>query len=177
MNKKVVLPATLGISLIGAILFATTSVRAQTPAPGTQTIIQRIAQRFNLNEGDVQAVFNASKQERHAQKLTQIEGQLSTDVTSGKITEAQKQLILNKMKETFFPSEMKELEQNHLEQLDGDHSQMKAQMRTKKAELENWARQNSIDLNYLLSLKGHGGMGGHGFHGENHTDTSSPTAQ
>lgn len=168
LRKNIILPAALGVSLIGAILFATTSAGAQSPSPGTQTIIQRIAQRFNLNQDDVQAVFDQDKQERHSQKLTQIENQLSTDVTSGKITEAQKQLILNKIKE---------LEQNHTNWQGGDHSQMKAQMQSKRTELENWANQNGIDPQYLMSLKGHGGMGGHGFKGGNHTISPSPTAQ
>lgn len=166
LRKNIILPAALGLSLIGAIIFATTSVGAQSPSPGTQTIIQRIAQRFNLSESDVQAVFDQDKQERHAQKLTQVENQLSADVTSGKITDAQKQLILNKMKEL----------EGQKQNWQGDHSQMKAQMQAKKTELENWAKQNGIDPNYLLALKGHGRMGGHGFKGGDHIVSPTPTA-
>ena len=150
MRKKVILPAALGISLIGGILFSAMSVGAQTPSEGTQTIIQRIAQRFNLNETDVQKVFEEQRDEHHAQMKKNLEEKLTQAVKDGKITEVQKTAILNKFSE---------IKTNKPDFKNMTPDQRKQAMDQKKTELENWAKENGLSLETLQEVLGHDGIG------------------
>ncbi len=150
-NKLILTIATLVLG--AAAVFGITHVYAQSPAPTIPSIIQKLADRFGLNVSDVKAVFDADKQERKAAMQTKFETQLTQDVTDGKITAAQKQLILDKRKE---------LEANrqtnfaNLQNLTPD--QRKAAFTARRQDLEAWAKQNNIDLKYL---RGGFGMRGH----------------
>lgn len=154
MKKKILLPSALGLSLISAIVFATSSAGAQSPLPGTQTIIQRIAQRFNLNQADVQKVFDEQKTEILNQKRSQLETRLNQAVADGKITQVQKQAILDKfgqMKSSMW-ADKKQLHNITPEQ----RQQAKAQ---KQQELQTWAQQNGLNPQTLQDLIGHGAKG------------------
>lgn len=98
MKKKFLLPA-LTVVLLGSGLFAATNAQAQTTSGGTGTLVQKIAQKFGLNQADVQAVFDQDRSEHKAQMEQKFSEKLDQDVKDGKITEAQKQLIISKRAE------------------------------------------------------------------------------
>jgi hypothetical protein len=62
----------------------------------TSDIVQRLAQKFGLQETEVQAVFDEVHQERHQKMKQDMENRLNQAVQEGKITESQKQAILDK---------------------------------------------------------------------------------
>lgn len=139
---------TVGLGLLGSSAFAQETNDTNNPM---DTLVQKIATKFNLNESDVQAVFD----EAHSEIETKIEAdqseRLSTLVSEGKITEEQKSLILNKQKE------MKESHKSNLENMKNlTPEERKSQMEAKRTELDTWAQENGIDPQYLMP---HGGPG------------------
>ena len=118
------------LTLIGAGLYKTAVVSAQTNGSPFQSLIARIAEKFNLKTEDVQSVFDEHKQTRQEEMKARFEERLSALVQAGKLTEAQKKLIMDKKSELM--NKRKNLRQQHRE------------------ELEKWAEENGIDLNLFF---------------------------
>ena len=100
MNKLLLI--ILAVSLLGVGLLTSTTVLAQTTTDNQNqmsSLVSKLAEKFGLNQGEVQAVFDQERSQRHAQMETLFEQQLTQDVKDGKITEAQKQLIIAKRQE------------------------------------------------------------------------------
>ena len=161
MKKQLAITA-LVITIAGAGLFTSTKVFAQSTT-GTNpmsSMVQKIADKFGLNKNDVQAVFDQERTERQAEMQAKYETQLTQYVKDGKITEAQKQLILTKHKE---------IQANRTSEMQSMQGKTQAERKTamdaKRTELETWATQNGIDVKYLMGgmgMKGHGGFRGAG---------------
>lgn len=166
MKKQIILTATL-IALVGVGAFGAKTAFAQGTDPNTG-LVQRLAEKFGLKQADVQTVVDQYRTEertqREAEMKTKNEARLTQLVTDGKITEAQKQLILNKQSE---------LQANHKQEFSAiktmTETERKAAMETKKTELDAWAKSNGIDVQYLMPF---GGRGGHGF-GKNGVDKTA----
>lgn len=127
--------------------------------PGTQmpSLVQKIAQKFGVPQADVQAVFDAERQEHMRHMQAQAEQRLTDLVTAGKITQAQKDLIVAKQKE------LQTKRQAHFEAMQGKtQAERKAAMEAQRTELEAWAKTNGIDMQYLMLGHGRGGRGRHG---------------
>lgn len=161
MKNKILLTAA-AITLFGAGLFtsptvfADDSASAQTEDNPMQMLVQKIAKKFNLQESEVKAVFEENRQERMAQRTAEYKAKLAELVQAGKITEAQKQLIEQKHSE---------LQAKHAERKESMQTltpeQRRTQMESERQELESWAKQNGIDLQYLMPQMGKGtGMRG-----------------
>ncbi len=161
-NNKILLSATVSAVVIGGILLGSTRALAQESTSTTNpmtSLVQKIADKFGLNKDEVQAVFDQSREERQASRQAEYETRLSQLVTDGKITEAQKQLILTKHKEM---QANRESEMTTLKDMSA--SQRRTAMETRRNELETWATQNGIDSQYVLPGEAHG-FGGRGMHG------------
>jgi hypothetical protein len=122
--------ATVGVS--GAMLPTLVSAETNSSSSGT-SLVDKIAQKFNLKKDDVQAVFDQNKADHQAERQQELSTRLQKDVDAGKITAEQKTLIENKQKElqTARDNEMKDL--------------------------QSWADQNKIELRYLMMGSRHGG--------------------
>lgn len=159
MNKKTI--ATMAVvAVLGMGVLGSSSAFAQTTNDQNHmtSLVQSIATKFGLKEADVQAVFDAEKEKHHAQMLANVEKKLAQLVTDGKITEAQKQLILQKREEMQKAREAKKETKSSL-----TPEERKSQMEAKKTELEAWAKENGIAMQYLmLGGRGHGGFKGMG---------------
>jgi LPS sulfotransferase NodH len=119
--------------VLGAIIsigyFGTTSVFADDEKP-KDILVQRIAEKFDLNESDVEAVFEAVKDEKIAEMEARREEKLSQAVSDGVITETQKNILLSKMKE-------------HMETRKMNHEEMQA-----------WFAEQGIDHEKLREYMG-----------------------
>ncbi|MBP7876114.1 hypothetical protein KA012_03930 [Candidatus Woesebacteria bacterium] len=154
--KKQMLAATIGVLTVGALLAGTTSVFAQDTANGRQSLVQRVASRFSLSESDVQSVFNEDRQERQQDMEAQLETRLNQAVTDGKLTDAQKQLILTKHQEL-----QTQREADQADQSSKTPTERRAAMESRRTELENWATENNIDPSFMAEGQGGKmGMGG-----------------
>ena len=126
---------------------------------GQSSLIQKLVQRFNLKEADVQSFFADLFKERQTQMEKNADERLTQLVKDGKITEAQKTLIIAKQKElaTTATKDRETFANKTVEE-------RKQIMDTRRTELENWAKQNNINLQYLRPFGGRG-MGGRGHMG------------
>ena len=129
MNKRFYTPM-LVLGLVGLSIFGADQVRAQGGFGSYQTLVQRIAQKFNLKEADVQTVFDEVQKDRQTMMKTKFEDRLSEEVKNGNLTEKQKGLIVAK------------------------HEELQKIRTGNKADLEKWAKDNGIDPKYVF-----GGMG------------------
>ncbi len=144
-----------GVLAVGASsLIGVGAVSAQTSsgtASGPTALIQKIAQKFNLNEAEVKAVFDEEHEAREAERRQNLEDRLSQAVTDGKITEEQKTTILSKVDE---------LDTYRDSLSDKTDEERREAMKTKMAELKAWAEENDIPMNYLRMGGPRGGHGG-----------------
>jgi hypothetical protein len=172
LQKKVLIPI-IGAVTVGSTLFGVSFVEAQGTPSTIPSIVQRIAQRFNLNQSDVQKVFDEQKTEMHAQKKAELETRLNQAVKDGKITDTQKQAILTKF------GEMSAMHSNKEQPHNMAPEQRQQEMQQKQTELESWAAKNGLTLQTLQELVSHGGKGfgmkGYGWHGGSTTTTPSPS--
>ncbi len=157
MKQKLIVSLVV-IVVLGTVILGTTKAFAQSPTNWHASIIEKLVQKFGLKQADVQAVFDESMKDRQAQMQTRIEDRLTQAVKDGKLTEAQKQLILTKQQEL---KTKREAERQNLQN-------MTPQLRrdafaAQKQEIESWAKQNNIDLNYFFGGF-RGGMRGLGKH-------------
>lgn len=145
MKKKVVLPATVALAVLAATIVATNSVLAQ-DATSYPSIVQKIAERFNLNEADVQSVFDEEREEKHAEMFALFADRLDELVSDGEITSEQKEAILDKHEEM----------QAKMEELRGlSHEERHEKMVDLHEEFRAWAEAQGLDLSLLRPL-GHG---------------------
>lgn len=153
MKRKYLFPV-LGLAALGIVSLGTLQAMAHdTTTSDGKTIVQKIAEKFNLKESDVQQVFDEHKTELKADMQKRIEDRLSQAVTDGKLTEEQKQKILAKQQELH---SQRETMKDQLKDMTPE--ERRAEMKKHRSELEQWAKDNGIDTQYLM--KGFGHMGG-----------------
>ncbi len=140
----------IGIASLGVI----SSASADT---GNGSLAQKIAQKFNLNQDEVESVLEEHHEQKKAEHKQDRSEKLSQAVSDGKITEEQKDKIVAKIEE--FDSE-REASKGKAKQMSKE--ERKAMMDTKRNELKEWADQNDIPeeaLHYLMPHRRHGGPG------------------
>lgn len=134
MTKKILI-SLFALFFISGIVLGATRIYAQNTTSSYPPIIQKLTEKFGLKPDEVKNVFNDVRNDeqskRQAEMQSQIEQSLSEAVKAGKITEAQKQAIIQKQKE------------------------LQQRRAAEQQELQSWAQQNGIDMQYLL-------MGGKG---------------
>jgi len=145
MNKKILIPALL-VVVSGATIFGTSLVRAQDSSTrGPSLLIQNLVEKFNLKEVDVEEVFTSTRNQERTQMQADFESRLTDAVSSGELTEAQKQLILQKH------SELNDKQiQGTDEWFNLSPEERRAKADSQHQELEDWANSNGIDLKYFF---------------------------
>lgn len=146
MNKKILLVPALVVTVVGASLWASTQTFAQTPTSDPHAaLVQKLADKFNLNKDEVQKVFDEQRVEHKVIMKQKMEDKLSQLVKDGKITEEQKTKLQNKLNEMHAnrEAEMEEMKSMTPEQ-------RKEAMKAHKEELKKWAQENDIDLNVFM---------------------------
>jgi len=171
-NKKIALiifPVLAVTLLIAGTTYATTV----TGRGGLfNTIADAIANKFNLNVSDVQAVIDdtitADDQEMGKNRLARVD-LLVQAVKDGKLTQAQADLITAKREE--MKTSMKDLKNMTREQ-------MVAVIKTRTDELKQWATDNGIPEQYIMPFGGlgHGRGEGRGFRGFGFDKDNVPVA-
>ncbi len=159
MKKKFYLGLTVAGFLILTLLIGSGVVAAKTSS-SYPLIVQRLAERFNLQPEEVNKVFTQVQQERWKQRQTLFEERLETAVKDGKITRTQKEALLKKRAE--IQKKMDEIRNSSLTPQEKWEKLSKLRL-----EMQNWAKDNQIDLSLCLG-PGFGpgigwGKGGRGF--------------
>ncbi len=145
----------VGSSVVATSAMANESTSGQGRMSG---LVEMIAQKFNLNQDEVQAVFEQAREEQHAQHQAQELERLEALVEEGTLTQEQKVLITAKQ------AELKASQESQKESFqDMTLEERQEAMETQKAELEAWAQENGIDITLLQQgRRGAGGPGGRG---------------
>lgn len=97
-NKKLLATIlTLGVIISVGYFGTNYALASDTDNPMHEKLITRIAQKFNLKEADVEAVFAAVRDEKMEEMKKIREEKLSQAVKDGVLTEDQKTALLEKM--------------------------------------------------------------------------------
>ena len=155
MQVKKSLIAAMAVVALGAGALSTNAVLAAEEVNGpVNNLVSAIATRFNLNEEEVQAVFDAEHEEMRAEHEQKAEEHLAKLVTDGKLTQEQADLVLVQQEEhRVFMEGLKDLE----------GEERGAAMKAHREESRLWAEENDIPLGTLLRQDGgrhHGGRDG-----------------
>ncbi len=136
--------STVGLSSIIGVGVA--SAQSNTTTTNKPTgIVDEIAQKFNLNKQDVQAVFKQHHQEMEAYRQQKLQAALDKDVQGGKITSSQETQILDKLKQL----------QSYRDSLKGKTPAERRQlMQQERSQLLQWAQDNNIPTDIAPFLHG-----------------------
>lgn len=160
MNKKgrIIIPAVALSMMLGV---GAQNIYAADDAQPT-SLITKIAQKFNLSEDDLKTVFEEDRQERQKVMQARYEEMLATAVKNGEITEEQKQLIIAKNAEIKAAREAQMEEDKNLsdDERKAKMEEHREEMEKEREALEAWAKENGIEMKYLMMRGGHGPHGG-----------------
>lgn len=151
--------STVGLASLASVGMAAAATNNST---GQQNLVDKIAQKFNINKDDLQKVFDEERAAHEAGHEKAQADRLQKLVDDGTITATQKTAIEAKLKELKAEREANKDEFKNLSE-----DQRNAKMDEKRTELENWAKEQGLDLTKLHGVfRGPGGPGGHrGPHG------------
>ena len=152
INNKFIAPVVVTLILIVAAV-STTAISAHGFSEKGD-LASKFAERFNLDEGEVESFFNEQKADHFANMQTVLEERLQKAVKNGKLTEEQKQEWLE-MNEEFVTEMDSYSELNHeerMEMISQHHDQMRI-----------WFDQNGVDKGTLMPIIG-------GMHNKGHKD-------
>jgi hypothetical protein len=149
LSKKFIVPV-LGVAVIGAGLYGVAQVSAESSSTQPKSLVQDIADAFHLDKSKVQAVFDSHRSKKHVLHESKYESRLDQAVADGKLTVAQKEAILAEHKK--LEAEMKAT----FGQGDDSKADRKAAMDRIHQEALDWAKQNNIDIKWVMPGRGHG---------------------
>lgn len=172
INKKYLLYAVvpvMALATIGGVVLADSNNSNQTNP--IDSLVNAIAQKFNLNVSDVQAVFDEHRtvmQSEHREEMQtkmqeKFTEKIEQAVADGKLTQAQADLIVAKKAE--LNAQQENLQGKTKEEI------LEA-VKTHRDALKQWAQDNNISLEYFAFGKmGFKGPGNFGFQKMNGQDT------
>ena len=133
---------------VGMAMFAGVAA-AQTPAStgNHATLVDKIAQKFNLNKDEVQKVFDEDKTSHEAARTGKLTARLDQAVKDGKITEVQKTANLQKMQE------MRDYNDSIKDKTRDERKQL---MKAKMDEIKAWADAQGLSDYLPAGPKDHG---------------------
>jgi hypothetical protein len=130
--KNKILIGTLGLLLVSGLIFGAKNTYAATQNTNPfSTIIEKLAAKFGLKQEDVKQVFDDARNEKQKTNEKKYENFLNQAAKDGKITEAQKKLLIAKHQEL-------------------QKSRAEKPANWQKDDLNAWASSNNIDIKYLF---------------------------
>ena len=139
--KRLILITLLAVG----VLVLGTSVAKADEARNYPPIVQKLVERFGLNEAEVKSVFDEQRTEKQAERQAKHEEQLNQAVSDGVISEDQKAALIAK-REEMKPEkgEFKDLSKEERE----------AQRETHRTEMQSWFESQGIDHESLREYMG-----------------------
>lgn len=130
MNKKVILPVmAIGTLALAGALWAG-SMHAKAASANSDTLIDKIAQKFNVPKDQVQTTFDEARTERQQARQTEQDAKLDQAVKDNVVTQEQRDQLVAKRNET------------------------RAARQQNKTEMEQWFKDNGIDQSKLAPYLG-----------------------
>lgn len=167
----------LGLTVTGiGVTYAATGSTGTGNNP-MSNLVTAISQKFNLNQSDVQKVFDEQHAQMEVQHEQAFKDRLAQAVTDGKLTQDQSDKIVAKMAELKSQRDADKATFASLTQ-----AERQAKMQARAAELKQWAIDNNIPADFSpFNMGGRGpGMGkgmGRMMHGGRGQDNDDDDAQ
>lgn len=167
-NRRYFIPSLVLLTALGTGVYGMSGADAQ-GGEAQSSIVEKIAEKFNLSKDDVQKVFEEERIARQKTRQENFEKRLSEAVARGELTETQKNLIIAKKAEMEKEMEARKVQQEDFGKLTDAERKAKmeereAEMKKHREEMQAWAEENGIDMKYLIGPagggNGHGGPGG-----------------
>jgi hypothetical protein len=144
MNKKLLIPATV-LSLVAVVsAVGVSTVRAQNYNNGTHPGAQALAEKFNLDQNEVENFFTQQRGFRHEDREERHEEHLNELVNSGQLTQEQRNAL-----EARHDEMESEREEHRAAMSNLTIEERQAERTEHRAEMEVWAEENGIDLSIL----------------------------
>lgn len=140
----------LALTLAGSSMLGLQVAEAHDAGSFT-SLKQKLVDRFHLNEGEVQAVFDEVRDQHQAERKVHLDERLTEAVTSGDLTEEQKQLILAKQEEL-----QAQWESNRAALESMTKAERREAMKEHRDDLTQWAADNGIQPQYIFGGRGPG---------------------
>jgi DNA-directed RNA polymerase specialized sigma subunit len=123
-----------------AVATTSSTALAQSQTGRFDTLVSRLANRFGVPEDEVQQVFDEVHAEHQSQMQTMFEERLNEQVSTGEITEDQKQAILDKKEEMIaFHETLRDL----------SPEERKAAFEEHRSEMKAWMEANGLEHKHL----------------------------
>lgn len=138
----------VGGALIGigaASISATGIASAATNSSRGNSLVEKIATRFNLNKEDVQKVFDEERESHKKEHESKINDRLDLAVKDGKLTQEQADKLKAKLEQL-----QTERENNRQKGSKPDKTEMKQKM----DDLKKWLKDNNIPEEYGMPMGG-----------------------
>ena len=161
MNKKILIIPAAAI-VMGGLLFTTSQVSASSKSFADHPMIGKIAERFGLDEGEVESFMQEQKELKQAKMQQKIIDMLDEAIANGDLTLEQKELILQKHQEMKDNQSLNK--ENWRDLSDEEKKVLKESVKVKHDEMKNWLDENGISKKYFgLGKNKHDGGGKKGF--------------
>ena len=136
------------LGAVGALGMQTVNAATDPSTNPASGLVQKIADKFNLNQADVQSVFDAQRTEMEAARQQEMKDELAAAVSAGKLTQDQADKVTAKLAE---------LKANRDSLKDKTPQERRDAIKAARDALQQWATDNNIPSEYLK-------FGGHGNH-------------
>ena len=123
-------------------------------ATGTTSIVDKIAQKFNLSKTDVQKVFDEDRATHEAERTAEVKTKLDQAVTDGKITADQETKLIAKLAELKATRDA-----NRTASQTQTDTERKVAMDKERTDFDGWLKANNIPADIMQQIGG-GMMGG-----------------
>ncbi len=161
--KKTTKRAILASGLVGVAAMGVVATGAAAYANTNQSsLADSIANKFNLNKAEVQKVIEQDHQRHAGEHLARL-------VRDGKLTQAQADMLKAKQAEL---APKREAARNET-----DPAKRKAAMDAIRSEMDQWAKDNGIDLGAIQPKRGMHGPVGMGMDRMKHDGDADDTSQ
>lgn len=138
-----------GVGSMGVASAVTNSV--DTPSGGISDLVNKIADKFNLDKNEVEKVVEEDRAERKAEKEQRVADKLQELVKDGKLSEEQKDMLLAKRAE--LQAARESIKEDLKDKTDEERHQY---MKEQREKLMQWAEDNDISTKYLHFVMGYG---------------------
>lgn len=177
MKNKILLSTLVVILVGGAVVLNTDKVYAETNNNPLSKLVQMIAQKFGLDQNQVQSLFDQFQQEQKQNRVQKMKNKeksrLDQLIQQEKITSIQEQAIIDELAALKSKYNTNNLKSMTLEE-------RKAQFQAMQNELNSWTKSQGIDPTLIMPGFGKGGFKrGRGMfeHGKWPTPTPTPSAK